>query len=424
MFTNVLRTFIGPAAGYLVLLVGVSFAAGGEGARLPRPMNPARPDPELIPPGLGDGASRSLPASASAKGSLLIFPHVEIRWDVNGDLYTDTFINLTNEYEQPVELFFLYVRENCTDIDVHTNLTRNQPAYWSAASGHPGPDNDAMPPFGTIGDALVDSNGEHYLRGYVVVFAVNTAGEQIRWNHLLGAATGVDYRHGTVWEYGAYAFRANNVMHGEVVGTPGELLLDGEHYDQGYNQLTLDFYRPGCVAFLGGVVPAAVQVVARDTALSLVMLDMDFRREAVGGPYSTLVVFDTWDQNETGLTGDAVCLRKWAGWTLTQLGGHFATIQTDRAYSRMDGIEYDGCDIWNQPPGGNAYLEVESRDSALLGVGMKLIDFLDVDSLPIDYDRASTILRGQGRESASILYEVPEGAEEKALDEMGGMLEG
>ena len=47
--------------------------------------------------------------SISEKGSLLIFPKVEIRWDVNGNLLQDTFLDMTNDYTEDVLIQMYFV---------------------------------------------------------------------------------------------------------------------------------------------------------------------------------------------------------------------------------------------------------------------------------------------------------------------------
>jgi hypothetical protein len=345
--------------------------------------------------------------SLSEKGSVLVYPKVEMRWDANENLYVDTFISLTNDYEAPVELLLYFVREECTHVDVHTDLTRNQPAYWAASTGLPGPDGAVLPPFGTLGNAILDAaTGEFYLRGYLLVIAVNAQGEQIRWNHLLGEATITNYRDGTAWAYSAYAFATKIAPHGGVVGTPGVIEI-GTHYDTAFDQLLLDFYAPGSGAFLGGTASAVFSVV--DTDLTLMILQQDLRL-LTEGPFRTLVMFETWDENETGLTGDAYCFQKWCSMLLSVLGGHFATLQTDRGYSRLDAISDESCDVWVQPfPGQPPVLEVASIDTPLLGVQVKLIDWFDLNGMVVDHSAAGGALRGFGTQPTTIQFDVTGG---------------
>ncbi|HRX86068.1 MAG TPA: hypothetical protein P5572_13695, partial [Phycisphaerae bacterium] len=95
-------------------------------------------------------------------------------------------------------------------VDVGISLTANQPTYWSAATGRGGVD---VPPFTILmpgpppGQPAADGSGDRVLRGFILAWAVNAEGEEIRWNHLTGGATVVNYERGTSWEYASYAFR-------------------------------------------------------------------------------------------------------------------------------------------------------------------------------------------------------------------------
>lgn len=357
------------------------------------------------------GAAAAERATLSEKGSVLIFPKVEIRWDANENLYMDTFISLTNDFESDVEVTMYFVREICTDIDVHTALTRNQPAYWSAATGFPGPDDNNVPVFGTLADAIEDPNGEYYLRGYIVVFAVNNQGEQIRWNHLFGEATCINYRDGSAWEYNAYAFKALQGDNGVEVGTPGEIMLDDNYFSIGFNKLLFDFYAPGSHAFLGGENTAIVDS-AVDTDLTLMILEQDLRLNTEG-PFRTLVVFETWDENETGLTGDTLCFQKWTSFLLSQFGGHFMTMQTDRGYSRLDAVQHGDCDVMELDDDGEPMVAVPSIDTPLLGVAVKLIDFFNANDQIQANGAAGGALRGSGTQAASFYFDVSGGGSEE-----------
>jgi hypothetical protein len=311
-----------------------------------------------------------------------------------------------------------FVREICTDIDVHTTLTRNQPAYWAASTGQPGPSGNNVPVFGTLAnDAIMDmATGEYYLRGFIVVIATNAQGEQIRWNHLFGEATIVNYRDGTAWEYNAYAFYTNFVDQGLVVGVPGEINLDGVQYDDPFDQLLFDFFAPGSGAFLGGAnTPVVSSAVDTDLTLMILNLDLTLLGKPIPGyntpgPYRTLAVFETWDENETGLTGDNYCFQKWDSFLLSLFGGHFTTMQTDRGYSRIDAVEDVSCDVWEQQfPGQPPVIVTESIDTPLLGVAVKMIDWFDQNGQVLAQSAAGTALRGFGTQDAVIYFDVTGG---------------
>lgn len=48
-------------------------------------------------------------ASSNEKGSILIYPSVEIRWDLEGQLIQDTFIDMTNDYPDDVQVQLYFV---------------------------------------------------------------------------------------------------------------------------------------------------------------------------------------------------------------------------------------------------------------------------------------------------------------------------
>ncbi|MCP4593512.1 MAG: hypothetical protein GY842_22470, partial [bacterium] len=54
-------------------------------------------------------SAQNVRASTSEKGSLLIFPKVELRWNSAGELIQDTFIDLTNDHEDEVKVQVYYI---------------------------------------------------------------------------------------------------------------------------------------------------------------------------------------------------------------------------------------------------------------------------------------------------------------------------
>jgi len=87
--------------------------------------------------------------STTEKGSLVFYSIVELRWNESGELIQDTLIQLTNDYPAPVRVQFYFVNgdaplldEECNEfhpgwnmVDNEFELTPNQPAMWSAATG-------------------------------------------------------------------------------------------------------------------------------------------------------------------------------------------------------------------------------------------------------------------------------------------------
>jgi len=328
--------------------------------------------------------------NGNSKGSLVIFPHVEVRWNEAGDtVILDTFIHLSNDFPSPVDVKLYFVNgdppisaparwdggdppsEDDADVlsglvsEIYTNeghdlkqggggdggdrdhlgwnfydnilpLRPNAAGYWAASTGDPagvGPwtQLDPGPPPGRPDP---DNPGERYIRGFVIAFAIRQTptADEIKWNHLYGDATVVRYNEDYAWQYHAYTFDVvAPVNNGDPTGiAPGELRLDGVEYDEGFDLLQLNFVAAGSEAYIPGM--------ASDTLLSLMPITMDFRDGAV--PVTTHVSFDIWNENEVKFTNLDQCVTCWSGLLLTQhqTPNHFlmSALHTDIGKARMD----------------------------------------------------------------------------------------
>jgi hypothetical protein len=389
--------------------------------------------------------------SASQKGSLLIYSKVEIRWDAAGNLIQDTFIDITNDFpgDVQVQMYFIQGDEaldagfgttgerahpGCNWVDVGISLTQNQPTYWSAATGYAGADGDPVSPF-TILDPgsppgrpdYVPGSTDRILRGYIIAWAVNAVGQEIRWNHLKGDAVIVNYLQGTAWEYTAWAF-ASRVgglagANGTVHPTPGVLAMndiddDGadaaDEYEASFALLLLDFYAVGSSALSGPAIGVTV-----DTDLTLHPVSVDLTQEG-DGEITTKASFTIWDQNEVKLTGLDRCITCWDQTLLSEYGipNHFVTMQTDKGKAQIDGLESQLCDLdyelddvctQNALAGGanNGADEdcdprdIESIAASLLGVVAKHLTFSNGT-----YAVAGMNLIGMGTEAAVITADL------------------
>lgn len=331
--------------------------------------------------------------TATEKGSLLIYPKVELRWNSSYDLIQDTFITINNDYNAGVDIQLYFVSETCTNVDNTITLTKNEPAYWSVYSGQP----KGVSPFTVLGDAYPDPENpsEFVLRGYILAWAIGDAYEQVWWNHLYGTATIVDYVDGEAWEYNAFTFQANpgdtSVTPGEPVGTAGVLNLDGVEYDSGFDILLLDFFASGSDAF-----EQCGKDIEHDTDLTLMILDNDVTQDAPTPPI-TKAKFQIWNQNEVGFSGMEYCVQKWKQTLLSTVGGHFLVenLQTDKGRARIDGMASIICDYENTE--GDP---IESVDASLLGLAAKVLDFGAWDAY------AGGNLFGAGVQNAVIRYDV------------------
>jgi len=293
--------------------------------------------------------------------------------------------------------------------DVGIDLTANQPTYWSAATGQPA--TGGVSPF-TILDPGVppgrpdpDGSSDRVLRGFIVAWAVNATGAEIRWNHLKGDAVVVNYADGSAWEYNAYSFQAVNpaIDNGDLTGSPGVLGLDGVEYDNGYDLLLLDFYASGSRAFSPFV------EFPVDTDLTLMPLDMDLRQET-GGPVTTKASFTVWNQNEIKFTGLDRCVTCWdeALFSRYLAPNHLLVqnLQTNKGKAQIDGLASQVCNV-DYDPGDGLALGADPRDvvssaSSLLGLAAKYITFDGAGRR----ETAGMNLVGMGTQRAQLLADV------------------
>jgi hypothetical protein len=209
---------------------------------------------------------------ASALGSLLVFPKVELKWNAAGDLIQDTLISITNDFDRAVRVQLYLVQGDraqgevlagqppevierahggCNWIRDEITLTANEPTYWSALTGAP----KGVSPFTALDPGSPPGRpdddernlGGRVLRGYVLAWAVNDDGFEIRWNHLDGNAVVVGYQNTFAWEYRAWPFPAMaGGTTGNVLRSPaGRLDLDGREYAAAPAVLLFQFMAPG-----------------------------------------------------------------------------------------------------------------------------------------------------------------------------------
>ena len=349
--------------------------------------------------------------SASTKGSLLIYSKVDLRWNAAGDLVQDTVLELTNDYSQDVSVQMYFVNgdeprdavfagdppEMIAEgepgwnwVDVQVMLTKNEPTYWSAATGLPlgASPFEILDPDNGNGPGRPTADGGRMLRGFVYLWAVNNAGEQIKWNHLSGSATIINYADQTAWEYNAWAFQSHNDANtGSAIGSPGNLNLNGSMYDYAYDQLLMDFYASGSQALSSDTVTASV-----DTDLTLHPVSADLRQDNEG-PVTTKAKFDIWNENEIRFSGTERCITCWDQTLLSNYDApnHFLiqNLQTDKGKARIDGLASTICE--------------GSSDAALLGVVSKEISFSGIANRRA---RSGRSLVGMGVQGASIQNDI------------------
>ena len=392
--------------------------------------------------------------SASKKGSLLIMSKVEIRWDASGRLTQDTFIDLTNDFPDDVivQLYFVNgdgpldavevgnppipierAHPGWNNVDCQIMLTKDQPTYWSALSGSNSMGGVCQPftvldPGSPMGRPDLDGGpGDRVLRGYVLAWAVDGAGEEIRWNHLKADVVLVNYKHTAAWEYNAWSYQAVTANHGDPSdGTPGRLRTDGTEYDWSFDKLLFDFYATGSTALSGG--GSTVQV---DTDLTLHPVSADLRQDTRGAVF-TKAVFDIWNMNEVRFSGTNRCISCWDQTLLSKyavVANHFmrSNLQTDKGKARIDGVRSNvceenpgACDEFNKCNDGFFQCRHDifdfdglpfdcTKNDPLLGVSAKILSFSGA-STGTAY--AGSNLVGQGTENARIKYDIIEPPDE------------
>ena len=386
-------------------------------------------------------------ASGTEKGSLLIFSKVEIRWDQAGNLVQDTFLDISNDKAEAVDVKFYFINGDAAleadglerahpgwnNVDGKMRLTANQPAYFSALTGMPGPRMSTGPlaPFGILdpgsppGRPATDGTNDRVLRGIIYAWAVDNEEKEIKWDHLKGEALLVNYRDGTSWEYNAWAFQVvEKIYDGDRTSSANRRLeLDGREYAKGPAQLLFDFYASGSSAFSGTGGAFAGEVVV-ETDLTLHPVSVDLRQET-DGPVTTKANITVWNENEAQFTGLHRCISCWdqtllSLYTDQGIANHFlrSNLQTDKGKARIDGIESMVCDVDFDPDNNDDFpfpprggddrddRDILSEDAAILGVAAKFLTFGN----GVKFDQSGLNLIATGRESASIKYDDVDGS--------------
>lgn len=372
--------------------------------------------------------------SATKKGSLLVFPNVELKFAPAGAgfvLVQDTFIDIANDYPDDVYVQWYFVNGDAplaptffpgqppvlrerghpgwNWVDCQTLLTSDQPAYFAASTGLPISCQSfvILDPGNPPGRPDPDVAGFRTLRGFIMAWAVDQNGNEIQWNHLKGDALIVDYLRGSSSEYNAYAFKALGGVHGEWPDqTPGQLKTNGVEYDNTYDKLLFDFYAANTTVFSNVGVGRTVNF---DTDLTLQVFTTDLRQDN-DGPVATKAKFDIWNQNEIRLSNTVRCVTCWDQSLLRRYDPINnlvrAAMQTDKGKARIDGeASPDVCR--------------NSVRAPLLGVAVKEMAFLE-GAVPRGFAHAAMNLVGQGKETGIIRYDIISGPGELRSKETPG----
>lgn len=264
-------------------------------------------------------------ANTSQKGSLLIYPQIDVRPGM------ETWVRLVNDYKDPVTVKCYYMDVDKQRVDFEFELTKNQPVLFDARTGDsPSHQVNKFP------------TGANY--GELICFAVSNNGTELRdFNHLSGTATVVEIANGNnntngAAEYNAWAFRYNAGPNGLPPGSD-DLILSGAAgaYDS-------------CPAYLFGQfspngAPAPGKKTYGTTKIDIASCRQDLRQDYTTN--QTKLQFDIWRYDETRLTGAYHCSNSFVEATLEGIKTapqNFTTqLLRDAAYYRVQGVKSTQC---------------------------------------------------------------------------------
>lgn len=280
--------------------------------------------------------------TAGMKGSVLVLPKVDLRWDASGRLIRDTVISLTNDGEDMRAVKVFYVDgDSCAVIDFGMFITREEPYYWSLGqpmerntqNQSPRPFTDLAPPFGRPDP---EGGGFTQLRGAVVIMAASSDFTSlVRYNFLAGKATMIDYQLGACAEYDAYAFRSQLVPNGAVVSD--EAIRFGSDVDFAPSEVLLDTFTDGSSTLTAGF-NVTSEVL---TNLTLLRLDLELNQQV--DTSQTLAFMTVFNQDEVPLTwsGQDFCIRCWGSAFISDIQPQAFDINfnnTNRVKARIQGF--------------------------------------------------------------------------------------
>jgi hypothetical protein len=213
-------------------------------------------------------------ATTNQKGSLLIYPKIDVRSGVT------TWVRIVNDSTVAVQVKCYYMDVNKNRNDFEFVLTAFQPFVFDALTGN------SPQPIAQGANSFPPGPGY----GELVCFAVSPNGTALaNFNNLAGTALVV--RNGQASEYNAWAFKANTATPGA-----GDLVLNGTAYD------SCPAYLFGQFSPLNSPTPVGL---AGNTVIDISSCKQDLRQD-----YNTNVTklqFDVWRYDETRYTGAYNC---------------------------------------------------------------------------------------------------------------------
>jgi hypothetical protein len=288
-------------------------------------------------------------ANTTQKGSLLIFPKIDVRTLVGTSEATSpkttTWVQIVNDSvdtDVRVKCYYMDVAKNRLDFEF--DLSTKETYRFNAKNGFP-----------------TDRPNPGY--GELICFAVNRSGAAaIPYNNLSGTATVVrknyqDGNNGAV-QYNAWAFRYNGTTSPIANGT---LVLNGTTaYDSCPKYLFGQF-------FVKGTTPAGMGQVG-DTQINISTCQQDLRQDYNWNV--TKLQFDIYKRNEDRLTGAYECANSYFEDYLSGIdtgSQNFASLK-GYGYYRVSGVYSTQCNGYNKVAYQPSDVPVTSTATGLVGV--------------------------------------------------------
>jgi hypothetical protein len=332
-------------------------------------------------------------ANTSQKGSLLIFPAINI----DPQDAADTLVEISNDENLPVQIECEYVNQKKDRVDFDFFLTPKATASWDVYTGFG--ENISAPAFPTHGTFRY---GDPY-QGELVCFAVDSGVQnQIAFNHLTGTAT-VVYKDDAdaeqikqAFRYNAWAFIARGdtgpAADNTIQGTPGNLQLTGGGAG------TYD----ACPAYnIANFMPNGATlspVRTFDNDLWAVSCNQDLRQDFK--LHLTKLLFTVWNSNENSYTGSYYCADSVSFVGLSAADNprlvnpnnfSYSTLRTRNARFQVQGIPSSQCNYIGH-----------TEAAGLLGV---LSSSIGINDLTLEDAELGSNTQGGGAESGFVLWD-------------------
>ena len=268
-------------------------------------------------------------ANTAQKGSLLIFPLIDVRAGTN------TIIRIANDANAAVDVKCYYVNQTKFRNDFAFKLTKKQAVTWDAVNGISDPFGNLQPFPTALGPVVTGPYAGNPLLGELICFAVNAAGSaQISHNHLSGTATVVSGP--GAYEYNSWNFTARGVPQGRPVGIPGRLDLTGA--DHAYDACPLY----NIVHFS----PTRLNGVLNDQRIGVSTCAQDLRQDFT--PHFTKLQVNFWNAHEVKFTGAWECSNSTDSFLLSELdvlpqNASRRILGTSTAHAQIRGVASTQC---------------------------------------------------------------------------------